>query len=134
MDASQVRGMMNWYGVEITLSTVTDGASNTILLGESLPGERPGRDNNNWATAKAGATTIIKINHPTPYLGADGCTAAPDRYYLNQSVAGGFKSRHSGGAYFAFVDGSIRFLRENIDHSTYQYLGCRNDGQVASPE
>jgi prepilin-type N-terminal cleavage/methylation domain-containing protein/prepilin-type processing-associated H-X9-DG protein len=134
MDASQVRGMMNWYGVKITLDMVTDGTSNTILLGEALPGERPARDNNNWATAKAGATTIIKINHRTLYLGADGCTAAPDRYYLNHNVAGGFKSRHPGGANFAFVDGSIHFLSENIDHRTYQYLGCRNDGQMVSLE
>jgi len=132
LDASQVRGMMNWYGARITLDMVTDGTSNTILLGETLPGERAMRNSNNWATSKSGATTIIKINHRTPYLGADGCTAAPDRYYLNYNVAEGFKSRHSGGANFAFVDGSIRFMSENIDHRTYQYLGCRDDGQVVS--
>jgi prepilin-type N-terminal cleavage/methylation domain-containing protein len=134
MDASEVRGVMNWYGVKITLGTVTDGASNTILLGESLPDERPSRDRDNWATAKAGAPTIIKINHPTPYLGADGCTAAPDRYHLNHNVAAGFKSRHPGGSAFAFADASVRFLSQTIDHRTYQYLGCRSDGQAASLE
>jgi len=126
--------MMNWYGVKITLGMVTDGASYSILLGETLPGERAMRDSNNWATSKPGSPTIIPINHHTPYLDADGCTAVPDRYYLNYNVAAGFKSRHSGGANFAFADGSVRFLSQTIDHQTYQYLGCRNDSQVASPE
>jgi prepilin-type processing-associated H-X9-DG protein len=132
MDASQVRGVMNWYGVKITLVMVPDGASNTLLLGETLPGERAMRDANNWATSKPGSTTIIPINYRSDYLGADGCTAAPDRYYRNFNVAEGFKSRHSGGATFAFVDGSVHFLREGIDHRTYQYLGCRDDGQVVN--
>src|SRR5262245_15365436 len=39
MDPSQVRGMMNWFGAKITLAMVTDGTSNTLLLGETLPGE-----------------------------------------------------------------------------------------------
>jgi prepilin-type N-terminal cleavage/methylation domain-containing protein/prepilin-type processing-associated H-X9-DG protein len=132
MDASQVRGVMNWWGAEITLAMVTDGASNTLLLGETLPGERVMRDSNNWATSKAGATTIIPINYRSDYLGADGCVAAPERYYLNKNVAEGFKSRHPGGAAFAFADGSVHFLRQTIDHQTYQYLGCRDDGQPVS--
>jgi prepilin-type N-terminal cleavage/methylation domain-containing protein/prepilin-type processing-associated H-X9-DG protein len=134
LDASQVRGLMNWYGARITLAMVTDGASNTFLLGETLPGERAMGDTNNWAARTPGSTTIIPINHRTPYRGADGCTVAPDRYYLNYNVAEGFKSRHPGGANFAFADGSIRFLGENINRLTYQYLGCRDDGRVASPE
>jgi prepilin-type N-terminal cleavage/methylation domain-containing protein/prepilin-type processing-associated H-X9-DG protein len=134
LEPSQVRGMMNWYGARITLAMATDGTSSTILLGETLPGERAMRDSNNWATSKPGATTIIPINHRTDYLGADGCTAAPDRYYLNYNVAEGFKSSHLGGANFAFVDGSVHFLSQGIDHRTFQYLGCRNDGQVVSWE
>jgi hypothetical protein len=30
------------------------------------------------------------------------------------------------------VDGSVHFIHQNIDHRTYQLLGCRNDGQPAS--
>ncbi|MGE3809075.1 MAG: H-X9-DG-CTERM domain-containing protein, partial [Gemmataceae bacterium] len=44
----------------------------------------------------------------------------------------GFKSRHPHGANFAFGDGSVHFLSQNIDHRTYQYLGCRHDDQPAS--
>jgi prepilin-type processing-associated H-X9-DG protein len=46
-------------------------------------------------------------------------------------VVGGFESRHGGGgAQFAFADGSVRFLVENIDLSVYQHLGHRADGQL----
>jgi hypothetical protein len=30
------------------------------------------------------------------------------------------------------VDGSVRFINQNIDHRTYQYLGCRDDGMAVS--
>ena len=51
---------------------------------------------------------------------------------MNWAVTWGFKSKHPGGAVFAFVDGSVKYLTQNIDHGTYQYLGCRSDGQAAN--
>jgi prepilin-type processing-associated H-X9-DG protein len=119
------------------LADATDGYSNTILLGESLIDQKPGRDRNNWARAGQGpmATTIISINYTTDYWDPDiqhGCTVAPKRYYRNYNLSEGFKSRHPGGANFVFADGSVHFLNQNIDHQTYQYLGCRNDGQAVS--
>jgi hypothetical protein len=29
-----------------------------------------------------------------------------------------------------FVDGSVHFLSQNINHKTYQYLGGRSDGNA----
>ena len=38
-----------------------------------------------------------------------------------------------GGRYdVALVDGSVRFVSQNIDMRTYQHLGCRDDGQSVS--
>ncbi|HVV99994.1 MAG TPA: H-X9-DG-CTERM domain-containing protein, partial [Planctomycetaceae bacterium] len=53
------------------------------------------------------------------------CTAQSD-----WNISFGFRSRHTGGAQFVFVDGSVRFLSENINMMTYQYLGGRADGNV----
>jgi prepilin-type processing-associated H-X9-DG protein len=81
------------------------------------------------------SNTIVPINYVTDYWNPDvatGCKVAPERYYRNYNLSEGFKSRHPGGANFAFADGSVRFLNQNIDHQTYQYLGCRNDGQAVS--
>jgi prepilin-type N-terminal cleavage/methylation domain-containing protein/prepilin-type processing-associated H-X9-DG protein len=135
LDASGVRGMFGTYGPRVNLLGATDGTSSTLLLGETLPGENQSR-NGHWALAGPGRalSTIIPINHHTDYLGNDGCTAAPDRYFANANVADGFKSRHPGGANFALADGSVRFLSQTIDHRTYQHLGCRNDGQPVSLE
>jgi len=49
---------------------------------------------------------------------------------MNWHVTWGFKSNHANGVNFAFVDGSVHFISETIDPQTYQYLGCRNDGQA----
>ena len=132
-DANQVRGLFGTYGPKITIASASDGTSNTLLLGETLPAQLQSREGH-WALAGPGRalTTIIPLNYYTDYFEADGCTAAPLRYFANGNVASGFKSRHPGGVLFAFADGSIHFLRESIDHRLYQHLGCRNDGQAAS--
>ena len=48
----------------------------------------------------------------------------PTRQNLN------VQSLHSGGVNFALADGSVRFLSQSIDTSTYQRLGPRDDGEV----
>jgi prepilin-type N-terminal cleavage/methylation domain-containing protein/prepilin-type processing-associated H-X9-DG protein len=42
----------------------------------------------------------------------------------------GFNSNHPGGAHFAMVDGSTRFISDNIDSVTYGRLGGRDDGEA----
>ena len=49
---------------------------------------------------------------------------------LNLSVSAGYKSQHPGGANFAFLDGSVHFISQNIDQITLIRLAVRNDGAV----
>jgi prepilin-type processing-associated H-X9-DG protein len=42
----------------------------------------------------------------------------------------GFHSTHPGGAQFAFGDGSVRFVSENVLLDTYRALGTRATGEV----
>jgi prepilin-type processing-associated H-X9-DG protein len=82
------------------------------------------------------ATTIIPINYPVSETDTSWCGSAgagPAHSMYNNNVSWGFRSRHRGGANFTFVDGSVHFLSESIDHKTFQLLGCRNDGQVVGP-
>ena len=53
----------------------------------------------------------------------------PANCLWNWHTTWGFKSNHTGGANFCFGDGSVRFVQQDIDMRTYQYLGCRDDRQ-----
>ena len=134
-----VRGMFGRSGAKITLDDVTDGTSNTLFLGEALPDENAHMQVTNWYTMYGTQvnSTIIPINYPISEEDDSWCGqafAGPAHSKINNNVSWGFKSRHPGGANFAFVDGSVRFIQQDIDHKLYQLLGCRNDHQPASPE
>jgi prepilin-type processing-associated H-X9-DG protein len=135
--------------LNITIASVTDGLSNTILIGETLvdKGEPEGygsattghgaRAPRGWATmdcALAQYTTLIPINYPitSADIAPDSCKPDPLHNFHNWQVSNGFKSNHSGGANFAFADGSIHFIQETINPITYIALGVRNDGAAAS--
>lgn len=130
-NASDIRGFFNRFGARISFPMATDGLSNTIMVGEGLPSQHDHLQSNRWWDFNGGAahsTTIAPINVRT-----DGASCT-DKYQPanNWNVSWGFKSRHTGGANFLMADGSVTFLKEGIDHRTYQLLGCRNDGQAAS--
>jgi prepilin-type N-terminal cleavage/methylation domain-containing protein/prepilin-type processing-associated H-X9-DG protein len=134
-----VRGIMNRQGVRVTFNDVTDGLSNTIAVGETLPefnaigrfgiyGNNPYEVRGYWCSDSqvAKISTIIPIN----YQVMDTQCADPTHDIANWAVADGFKSHHAGGANFLFCDGSVHFLAQAIDMWTYQRLGCRNDGMI----
>jgi type II secretory pathway pseudopilin PulG len=105
------------YRCPRTFAAITDGTSNTFLVGEStyVPGTRWGAD---WAgAAAAGGTTAIPPNY---------FTTAPD--WPNTH---GFRSKHTGGVQFALADGSVRFCRDTIALGLYQALGTIAGGEVA---
>jgi len=136
-DSPNIRGAGNRLGAQINMAMFTDGLSNTILIGESLPAEHDHLTNGSWYTGfswthfnggLAHSTTTIPINWRS-----DGGSCSDALHYKgNWNVSWGFKSKHSGGANFLFADGSVHFISQTIDHRTYQLLGCRNDGVPAS--
>ena len=133
----------------VRIKDVTDGLSNTLFIGETLPefcefqrfGTAVGWPEGNNSITQG--QTIQPINYKIEPLvgnpaafnascatGAPLCTSGNSaRCMANWHVTWGFKSNHSGGANFALVDGSVRFISESIDHRTYQYLGHRADDQ-----
>jgi prepilin-type processing-associated H-X9-DG protein len=70
----------------------------------------------------AGAATGKK-ERVDPYIRRGGNPKAPLK-------VGGFGSHHVGGANFAYADGSVHFLSDNISKGIYQKLGNRKDGKV----
>ncbi len=129
-----------WGNSRVRFHEVTDGLSNTVMVGE--------RDGLGWAgnwighmnyttNQVVGARQNLgimntKINDPLPQ---------PDNVTPRTSRA--FSSPHTGGAHFLLGDGSVRFISENIEYSDtgvnqanpatlglFQKLGRRNDGLV----
>ncbi len=136
-DSSQVRGIFNRLGCFINMAMVSDGLSNTIMLGECTISQNDqlrfntGDFWHGWAGYNGGnaiASTIIPINYYTDPNDTNWCNN-PANNIWNWDLSLGFKSKHPGGANFAFGDGSGHFISQNIDPYTFNLMGCRNDGE-----
>jgi prepilin-type N-terminal cleavage/methylation domain-containing protein len=112
------------------MKNMTDGLSNTILMGEMLYDCNSFSPTWGWAWSESiWYATTAPINFPTcpgdPGYGTNPC------YNTNAwNAAFGFKSKHTGGAQFLLGDGSVRFINQSLDRLTYARLGDKSDGGV----
>ena len=101
----------------VTFASVTDGTSNTIAFGErahSLLDATSAQNWHWWTSGNYGDTmfsTFFPVNSFRKTAGIYGGSgnATGDAYIAGAS------SLHPGGANFAFLDGSVRFLKDTID-------------------
>jgi prepilin-type N-terminal cleavage/methylation domain-containing protein/prepilin-type processing-associated H-X9-DG protein len=104
------------------LMDITDGLSNTFLIGEDIP------DLNNWCSwpyaTHAYGTCAIPPNARQP----NGQPFDPNDWYNNHS----FRSRHPGGLQFAYADGSIHFISNSIDLSIYRSMATISGGEAVT--
>jgi prepilin-type N-terminal cleavage/methylation domain-containing protein/prepilin-type processing-associated H-X9-DG protein len=104
-------------GACFRMAEVTDGTTNTLLLGErrlSIPKPRRYPGSIVWGTAQGtgDSSNVFHAGHPinTPSdnndFDADGNDTTRKRFAAS--------SAHPSGANFAMTDGSVRFVSENI--------------------
>jgi prepilin-type N-terminal cleavage/methylation domain-containing protein len=127
---------------KISFRDVTDGTSNTMLVGEKV-----------WeiksplgTTVNCAAGNVFTANYHNGQLTIRNALGAGS-VSINATAANdclfGFSSNHVGGAQFVRVDGSVHFVSQTIDHrtvlatqpgawqnTTYEKVLSRNDGQV----
>jgi prepilin-type N-terminal cleavage/methylation domain-containing protein/prepilin-type processing-associated H-X9-DG protein len=141
--AGKMRGFFDYRLTQPppTIASVTDGTSNSIIVGEVLPANAG--DSNFWMQNGAYAGTTVPLgfnsNTITPVAGGPCSSStwqsptAPVGCRFGAS-AKGFISRHPGGSNFAFADGSVHFLKNSINLRTFCALGSIAGGEVLSSD
>jgi prepilin-type N-terminal cleavage/methylation domain-containing protein/prepilin-type processing-associated H-X9-DG protein len=92
-------------------------------------------DGATWLDGYLGATlfnTITPPNNPQYAWASCGTNALNGSWGLAGFV--NVTSNHPGGANYAFVDGSVHFLKSSISIQTYWSLGTKADGEVISSD
>jgi prepilin-type processing-associated H-X9-DG protein len=111
--------------------SVTDGTSNTMMIGESAFGPADNEDLNMrpWALGAVGEYLYNVRNMSYPLNIAHRTSSIdPKRSDV------GCGSHHSNGAHFGFADGSVHFINDGISLRTLYYLASRQSDDVISEQ
>ena len=101
----------------VKLSSFTDGTSQTIIIGEALPEYDSFLF---WAIANTQKCTHVPLNW----------MPNPNRPWQGWADQFGFRSRHPGGGQFAWGDGHVSFMSEEVDMDTYHAVSTRAKGET----
>jgi prepilin-type processing-associated H-X9-DG protein len=111
-----------FFGSKINIRHITDGTSKVFLVGETKHG------NGEWAAGgKANNTAAASVVLGSTY---QPLNLYPDLPIRTHYAMASYSSQHSGGCNFVMADGSVHFIPDNIDLTTYRLLGQRDDGRT----
>jgi prepilin-type N-terminal cleavage/methylation domain-containing protein/prepilin-type processing-associated H-X9-DG protein len=111
----------------LSLTQIADGTSNTFMLGEDIP------HLNCWSAwpyandAMSTAAIPPNTNLDQKYGICDAAAVTANSAWVNTF---GFKSYHTGGLQFAYADGSVHFIAQEIDMPTYWAMATINGGET----
>jgi len=113
-----------YYHSKVELRQITDGLSNTYLVGEKF------LESNHYDTG------LPSYDDQSFYVGYDRDIAISAWFpplqdtLLPRDTAFRFGSAHAGVFQVAFCDGSVHAINYDIDTETHRSLGSRNGGEV----
>jgi len=136
--AANVGGAMALYdGVlfprsQVSFRDITDGTANTLLVGERdyQSSNHGNHEASNWVGNKAGGIAAYYNNVTIFNNGVESMRINADGNNSSTAAESGdaWSSAHPGGAQFVLCDGSVAFISETIDDTTFGNLCSRNDG------
>ncbi len=148
-----------WKGARTKCRDITDGTSNTVFIAETLFGNRQpntttledaqrqmkrvsggppclpsadamlGMPASSYEGRRAGAWILSTGYHALVHGYFTPNSVFPDMTHHGEVVSGP-RSLHVGGAQAALCDGSVRFVSDNVDLTTFRHAFTRNDGEV----
>ena len=107
----------NTYQSPISFGEVSDGLSNTFLVGEDVTAQ------NIWSVAYSANGDYASCNGSINYF-----PNTPNKWWNVVT----FRSMHPGGAQFVMVDGSVHFVSQAINMDVYRALSTRFGNEQAS--
>lgn len=123
----------NAFTYSVSMRDVRDGTSNTFAMGEAVPRWTT----HTWWWWHNGATATAGIPLNAAVQNAGCITANPSSRLAQLECAWGdwnnnysFFSQHTGGAHFAMVDGTSRFISNSINFDVYRRLATIDRGDV----
>ena len=118
-----------YRGGIVRIRDIRDGTSNTLLVGESGYAGYTlgyGTSQNYWIMGEE--------MERRPCLSTASLAINAQAWVGTGNRCHPFGSEHEGGAFFAFCDGNVRFLSENIDTGTFRSLSTRANNELVDDE
>ena len=115
------------------MKDVTDGSTYTFMIGEISWRVGPQRV---WAVGSASRTVPENYNYTAKNIAwplntafrADADAGEPPSGFENNDLS--FGSLHPGGTHFALCDGSVQFIREEVDFAgVLRPMASRKSGE-----
>lgn len=142
------------YNFGAKMGQLADGTSHTFLMLEMLQAptearprvDRRGRIWNHLPGSYHITAYLPPNGERTPYDGQDKnvrgdrgtcfdqpqldlpCSPTPQEKLMHMAA----RSRHAGGVMASLCDGSVHFIQDDIEHTIYQRLAVRDDGEPAN--
>lgn len=123
-----------YHRSEVAMAQITDGASNTYLVGEKymnpdhyVDGVSGGDDWNMYVGEQDDVMRLVAYPDPAQASGYAYYPPQQDQSGVD-SYTNHFGSAHVGGLNMAFCDGSVKTISYSIDPETHRRLGNREDG------
>lgn len=109
---------------KITIQGIADGSSNTLMIGEDIPDldTHCGWPRSNYANGTCAIPLNNCLRPGNPGFNNPGDW--PNVY--------SFKSRHTGGANFAWGDARVTFVSDSIDINVYRAMATRAGSETFS--
>jgi len=143
VDTANGNAPLSQMGGPETFASITDGTSNTLMVGEwtSRPGTVPNGfgDDGGQATRRATFWAYTYASYNESSISTESRILNSD--YVKCVVTGGqggphmckrsFGSFHTGGMNFLFCDGSVKFIRNQVDMNLLAFMATISGGEIA---